>query len=130
MYKRDRYSLNYKKLTLSSADSAKNDIEGLWLTKYIEWKYEKEVRVILRKSECHKQGDMYFYELAKDINLKGIVLGPLCNISIQNIEKSLPKASKLSVTKARLAFRSFNIVKKKDFKTVHLCKKVGPNEAM
>jgi len=108
-YKLNRYSLNYEKLTTGLE---KKDIEGLWLTKYVEWEYEKEVRVILRKSECHKEGDMYFYELGKDIHLKGIVLGPLCNIPLQNIKDCLPKALKIAVIKSRLAFRSFNIVKK------------------
>ena len=119
VYRKNRYSLNYEKLTTGIE---KEDIEGLWLTKYVEWEYEKEVRVILRKSECRKQGDMYFYKLEKDISLKGIVLGPLCDITIQNIEDSLPKSLRLAVIKARLAFRSFNIVRKKDFKTVHLLK--------
>lgn len=115
-YRINRYSLNYEKL---ATGLDREDIEGLWLTKYVEWEYEKEVRVILRKSECRKEGDMYFYELGKDISLKGIVLGPICEIPIQSIENSLPKASKLTVIKARLAFRSFNSVRKKDFETVH-----------
>ena len=119
VYRINRYSLNYEKLT-TGLD--REDIEGLWLTKYIEWEYEKEVRVILRKSECRKEGDIYFYDLGKDIRLKGIVLGPLCDIPVQDIEDSLPKASKLAIIKARLAFRSFNIVRKKDFATVHLWK--------
>lgn len=120
VYRKNRYYLNYERFT-TGLDS-EEDIKGLWLTKYIEWKYEKEVRVILRKSECRKVGDMYFYDLGKDIRLKGIVLGPLCDIPVQDIEDSLPKALNLAIIKARLAFRSFNIVRKKDFATAHLRK--------
>lgn len=120
VYSRNRYFLNFEKLVSSSTGLPKSDIEGLWLTKYIEWKYEKEVRVILRKSECHREGDIYFYQLGKDIHLKGLVLGPLCDITGQNIKDRLPKGLRLTVVKARLAFRSFDIVEKKDFKIMHL----------
>ncbi len=119
-YRTNRYVLNYEKPTKQTPRFDKKDIQGIWLTKYKQWKYEDEVRVILRKSECYKQGAMYFYGLGQDIHLKGIVLGPLCDIPITRIENSLPMNLRISVIKSRLAFRSFSIVKKTSFKTVHL----------
>jgi Protein of unknown function (DUF2971) len=119
-YRRNRYVLNYEMQSGHTPPFDKRDIQGIWLTKYKQWEYEDEVRVILRKTECYKQGAMYFYRLGQDIHLKGIVLGPLCDIPIIEIENSLPKNLRISVIQSRLAFRSFNIVKKTSFKKVHL----------
>ena len=119
-YRTNRYVLNYEMHNGQALRFDKKDIEGIWLTKYKQWKYEDEVRVIIKKTDCYIQGGMYFYRLGQDIHLKGIVLGPLCDIPITEIENSLPKKLRISVIKSRLAFRSFSIVKKTSFKTVHL----------
>ena len=118
-YRTNRYALNYEKYT-GQTPLDERDIQGIWLTKYKQWEYEDEVRVILRKSNCDKQGAMYFYRLGQNIQLQGIVLGPLCDIAIIEIEKSLPKNLRISVIQSRLAVRSFSIVKKTSFIKVYL----------
>jgi hypothetical protein len=126
-YRTNRYALNPDKLKGKRKGFDEKDIRGIWLTKYKQWEYEDEVRVILRKSECHSREGKYFYRLGNDVNLKGIVLGPLCEIPITEIEHSLPSKVKISVIKSRLAFRSFNIIKKTSFEKVYLTGKPKEN---
>lgn len=120
VYRTNRYDLNFKKRNGQTPSFEKKDIQGIWLTKYKQWEYEDEVRVILRKTECYKERAMYFYKLGQDIHLKGIVLGPLCSIPVSEIQNCLPKNMRISAIQARLAFRSFSIVKKQSFKKVYL----------
>ena len=90
------------------------------MTKYVQWKYEDEVRILLRQSEFYKDKDLYFYGLGNEIHLTGAVLGPLCVITPVEIENRLPNGLQISVTKTRLAFRSFEVVRNGAFKTVNV----------
>ena len=119
-YRKKRYTLDIEKVRNMARRFNKQDIEAIWSTKYVQWKYEGEMRILLDKSDFYQENGIYFYNLGNDIQLKGIVLGPFCDISISKIETRLPKNKKISVVKSRLAFRSFNVVKDLSYKTVHL----------
>ena len=95
------------------------------MTKYIQWKYEDEVRMILQQSEFYKDKDLYFYSLGSEIHLTGAVLGPLCDITPVEIENRLPNGLRISVTKAHLAIRSFDVVRNQAFKIVSVLGKGG-----
>jgi len=119
-YRKRRYTINIEKVRTGAERFNKEDIDAMWLTKYVQWKYEEEMRVLLSKSDFYQENGIHFYNLGSDIQLRGIVLGPLCNISIKEIESRLPLNKKILVLKSRLAFHSFNVVKNVSFKTVHL----------
>ena len=63
---------------------------------------------------------MLFHPFNHDISLKGIVLGPLCEIAISDIEAALPRKEEIEIIKSRLAFRSFNIVQQRRFKKINI----------
>jgi hypothetical protein len=115
-YRKERYVLNAGKSYSVNKKFERKDIEGIWLTKFRDWSYEKEIRVIVEKSECQKNDKKYYYNLDSDIQLHGLILGPLCEITPEMIEKKMPPNKKMTVMKSRLAFRSFNIVTQKEFK--------------
>lgn len=115
-YRSERYVLNAGESYAVQKKMERKDIEGIWLTKYIDWSYEEEIRVIVEKTECIKNDKKYFYNLNLDVQLRALILGSLCEITSEMIEKKLPQNKKLEVMKSRLAFRSFNIVKNYDFK--------------
>ena len=91
------------------------ETEGLWQTKYESWEYEEEVRVICTKAECIKKENLYFKLFDDEISLKGIVIGPLSEITVKDIEDKLPVGTEISVTRSQLAFRSFNIETQRKF---------------
>ena len=117
-YRQNRFKINFQEKRNSETPVTKNETEGLWLTKFISWSYEEEIRVICSQNDCIKKGNLLFHPLNDEISLRGIILGPLCDISISEIEKKVPAGKKLEVIKSRLAFRSFNIVEQKQFKRI------------
>ncbi len=119
-YRRKRYILDIEMVRKRKNDFDREQIEAIWMTKYVQWKYEDEVRVLLRQSEFYKDKDLYFYDLGDEIHLTGAVLGPLCDITPAEIENRLPNGMRISVTKTRLAFRSFDVLRNRAFKTVNV----------
>lgn len=114
-YRKNRYPINLKELKKGKRGVTKAETEGLWQTKFESWKYEEEVRIICTKDECIKKGSLFFKSFDDEISLKGIVIGPLSQITVKSIEDKLPVGKEISVTRSRLAFRSFNIVTQRKF---------------
>ena len=114
-YRKNRHVLNSGKPYQPNSRYGKEDIEGIWLTKYEDWGYEEEIRVIVEKAECVNENGLLFKKLDSEIKLKGVILGPLCEIKLKSIEESLPAKKAISVMQSRLAFRSFDIVSQKQF---------------
>jgi hypothetical protein len=123
-YRKKRYVLDLESARKKKYAFSNDEIKELWITKYEQWAYEEEIRVVLSKREFYYDKGNYFYDLGSDIYLKGCIIGSLSNIPISKIEKCLPKGMEITVTKSRLAFRSFDVVKNKLFKTKHLKGKV------
>lgn len=98
-----------KKLSVSGLDE--KDVQCLLTTKFKHWEYENEVRVFLRISECIPENGLWFYGIGNEIKLVGIVYGPLCQLLERDIASRLSKGKTLSLTKARLAFKTFSVVK-------------------
>ncbi len=82
----------------------------IYATKSIHWAYEEEVRVSVGLSDCIAEGDRYFEPLSDRLRLVGIIGGALCDVSKAQLQRSLPAGKRIYLDRARLAFRSFNIV--------------------
>jgi hypothetical protein len=98
---------------LASGGFTQKHADTIFATKSLHWKYEREQRVAIRLSDCEKHDSMYFETFGRDFKLVGLVLGPLCTIANSELKDALPFGHKISVRKARLAHRSFNIVRDK-----------------
>lgn len=90
-------------------------MQSLLFTKSAGWKYEQEWRCWFRLQDRDiTSGGFYFCELNKDIQIREIIIGPICNITIKEItEVTNGYKNTIEITKARLAFKSFSIVKDK-----------------
>ncbi len=89
----------------------------LLLTKSQDWSYEDEVRVFVDLDKHSVEGASYFYEFSKDLALREVILGPLCEISVKNIRNLIDTSyDSVDVIKARLAYKWFEIVPDKRFK--------------
>ena len=87
------------------------------ITKTSHWKYEEEVRVSLELSECAEKGGLLFKSLGERMKIVGLVFGPLCQLSKEEVQKSIPKGDRTDVMWSRLAFTSFNVVLNRAKKT-------------
>jgi hypothetical protein len=47
-------------------------------TKYRDWSYEGELRAWFRLDECDSSTGHYFYSFDEDVQLREVIVGPLC----------------------------------------------------
>lgn len=87
------------------------DVYRLLTTKYNGWDYEEEVRTFVPLSDCISEKKMHFFPFDEEHELKGVVHGALCQVPVREIARILPSGRQLTVTKARLAFKTFSIVR-------------------
>jgi len=83
-------------------------------TKFKNWQYEEEVRVIVGLEELQREGSRHFYAFNSKLKLREVILGALCDHSLDNLRRLTELLQPGAVVyKARLAFKSFNVVPNK-----------------
>jgi hypothetical protein len=80
------------------------------ITKSAHWKYEEEVRVFCELSQCIRRDEFLFEPAGEKLQIVSLVLGPLCDLSVDDVERALPKGRHIELICSRLAFTSFNVV--------------------
>ena len=95
--------------------------QQLLFTKYQDWQYEQELRGCFRIDTPDPSNGRYFYPFDDDLLLTDVIAGPLCTTTQQALTKALKGyPHKVKVTKARLSFTTFQVIKnKKGFRTTH-----------
>jgi Protein of unknown function (DUF2971) len=89
-------------------------VHRLLATKYIGWKYEDEVRVFTSLEEQEPTSGLYFAAFNEHVVLREIVIGPLSTVTKGELEEVIGANRKqVKIIKARLAFRTFNVVRVK-----------------
>jgi hypothetical protein len=85
--------------------------QQLLCTKSGGWRYEDEYRRFVDLSDALADGPLHFWPIHGDIQLTEVILGPLCEESLESIrQKVKPHFPDAVVFKARLAYQSFKIV--------------------
>lgn len=106
-YQDSRVELNVGALTETT-------IMTILSSKYREWSYEKEVRIITDLTEMDQHDQHYFADFGDSLLLKEVIVGALSEVSRNDVEVDLVHAgldtSRIELSKARLAFNSFAIV--------------------
>ena len=83
-------------------------------TKYAHWRYENEVRCFVTLEEKDTEKDMYFAPFSEKLQLAMVIVGAQSTISRKDIRDALGKlAPSVEAFKARLAFRSFRVVRQR-----------------
>jgi hypothetical protein len=86
-------------------------VRDMLTTKFLHWQYEEEVRVFLRLDPATVEGTSYFYSFGEKLRLAELVLGPLCELPIQEVRSLVHSAyDRVTVYKSRLAFKWFSVV--------------------
>jgi len=88
----------------------KESANELLFTKYRDWKYEEEWRNWFQFDK--REDGFYFYYFDAFIQLREVIAGPLCAEPKERIDQALKGYTEtISVIKARLAFKTFQVVK-------------------
>ncbi len=112
-YTKKRLNLDLIKLK-EQGKLNQNHILKVFKTKFIDWKYEREARVISHLENPDPETGFYFHSFDHQIKLTEIFAGPLCDLTEKEIIECLqPEDKNLKITKTRLAFNTFEIVEQK-----------------
>ena len=85
-----------------------------FFTKYAHWRYENEVRCFVNLEEKDPQSDLYFAEFAENLRLATVIVGAQSSVTRETLRTALGElAPVVEVLKARLAFRSFRVVRQR-----------------
>lgn len=84
----------------------------LLTTKFEHWRYEDEVRVIVRLDGAPRDGAHYFAPFGNGLRLREVVTGHRCQLSSADLRTTMEAAGhRASIIRARLAFRTFKVVR-------------------
>ncbi len=88
--------------------------ESLLYTKFKDWNYENERRVVLPLKSLTKDGDLYFKPFDATLKLVEVIAGHKCCVGwkpiIECAVNGLQSTPKPNLIKARLAFKKFEVV--------------------
>ena len=82
----------------------------LLTTKFSQWQYEQEVRMLLPLSRMVEEKGLYFKPFEADLKLTKVIVGPRCCICWKEPLASVAGAFRgAELIKARLSFRQFRV---------------------
>lgn len=112
-YATSRIKLNLIELEKNGALNQKLMLR-LMTTKFVDWKYEKEVRLSPQLETRDPKTGLFFFEFSDDLRLTEIIAGPLCTLTESNIRSTkCGSDTKVAVFKSGMAFKKFSVVKNK-----------------
>jgi hypothetical protein len=86
-------------------------------TKYSHWRYENEVRSFVTLEEKDPEKNLYFASFSDQLSLTTVILGAQSSISRAELREALGEFSgKVEAFKARLAFKTFRVVRQRNAK--------------
>lgn len=98
----------------SEGPAAETHVTEILTTKFEHWSYEDEYRLFPQLQDQDPSGH-YFLEFDDNVALREVIVGHRSAIGRDDIAQSLgPLARKVTTYKARLAFRSFDVVRQKN----------------
>jgi hypothetical protein len=83
-------------------------------TKYSHWKYENEVRCFVSLQDKDPATGLYFVDFSDDLRLVQVIVGARSAISRTEVATAVGNLRGVRVVKARLAFKSFRVVRNRD----------------
>jgi len=105
------------RITLTRGDRLRREdltpqvAERLLSMKFRDWSYEDEVRVFVRLEERDSVTGLYFRKFDERIKLAEAIAGHGCTVKRTEIKQAIGNDPKVDIIKARLAFKSFWVVK-------------------
>jgi hypothetical protein len=78
-------------------------------TKFAHWRYEKEYRLFTTLQD--PESGLYFYPFSEAVQLREVIVGADSSVSHHQVRQAIGQLQDISVHKARLAFKSFRVVR-------------------
>lgn len=98
----------------TAADLNDDLLKTLLSTKFYDWSYEDEVRVLVDLNKHRAEGVNYFYTFSKVLVLRQVILGPECQLPVVRVRNLIDSFyDSVDVINARLMFKEFKVVQKK-----------------
>lgn len=102
------------KLDMKTGRPAKSVVDALVRTKFMDWKYENEVRLFVQLSEDRLESGLYFEHFSDHLQLREVILGPKCGLPLAGIRKLVSGFSpEVKVIQSRIAFTRFEVLENK-----------------
>lgn len=101
---------------LSRLETAVDDdiVRSVVTTKFKEWEYEKEWRLLLRLGTPDPETKFHYIEFSPEFELREIIVGARCEQSLSTIrEQVFGNTGVITMRKARPAFQSFSMVQQR-----------------
>lgn len=92
-------------------DMSPVDYMRTWFVKYEAWNYEAEHRMVFNLREEHQIGELYFHKFEPALRLAEVVVGAESDVTRSDVVTAIGNMNNVELTKARLAFRRFAVVK-------------------
>jgi DUF2971 family protein len=113
-YRRKRLRINVAAIDAAGRE-AEVEMQKVLRTKYIHWRYEKEMRLFTELDERDTKTGLYFADFSPNLVLKEVIIGHSSTITRQEIKLALGDLKRqVAVCKARLAFNSYKVVKQRN----------------
>lgn len=113
-YSRKRLVADLEKLT-NQANLKPDDARQFLFTKYSHWRYEREYRSFVTLEDRDSETGLYFAEFSERLKLKIAIVGARSSLSRADISAALGEMNdEVNVFKARLAFKSFKVVRQRN----------------
>ena len=99
---------------INNQQAGEDFIERVLSTKFSHWRYEQEMRLFVRLDRAAEQSGFYYMDFSPELALKEVIVGSSSSVSRSQIEDALGNlAANVRCWKARLAFKSFRVVKQR-----------------
>jgi len=116
MYSRKLLTLD-KQHFLTNGELDHKTATDLLFTKYLHWRYENEVRAFTELDTLDPDKKMYFKDFSDDLRLVQVIVGAESALTKAAIKEALGEpASTVEIFKARLAFKTFRVVRQRNQK--------------
>ena len=87
-------------------------MEKLIRRKFIDWKYEDEMRLFVGLDHDTVESGKYFLSFSEDLMLRKIILGPRCELPIEGVRNIVADFKPpVVVLKSRIAYTRYEVVK-------------------
>lgn len=88
--------------------------------KYKDWSYEEEWRGWTTLDDKDKKTGCYYLDFSDNLKLKEIIVGPRSETKLKELHQIIsPYLTGVEIIKARLAFKSYSVVKNNQYKILY-----------
>ena len=98
---------------LHSDEDFEQFVQQLMFTNFNGWSYEEEVRVSVPLNQRDNHDKLFIRRFGDGIELKEVIVGHRCDCQRQELQDAITGLTGVKIEKARLAFKSFEVVNRK-----------------